>query len=123
MQAVVKTRHIEIMVKGNNVPPKILSVLKKEYGKKLHITEDNEEELINVFETDWYKSIKKTITPGFNLKLYRGMKKITQEELGKILGNIPKQHVSNMEKGIRPISLNTAKKLSKIFNVSVEKFI
>ncbi len=33
MQAVVKTRHIEIMVKGNNVPRKILSVLKKEYGK------------------------------------------------------------------------------------------
>ena len=123
MQAVVKTRHIEIMVKGNNVPPKILSVLKKEYGKKLHIIDENEEELVNVFETDWYKNIKKTITPGFNLKLYRGMKKMTQEELGKLLGNTPKQHISNMEKGIRPISLNMAKKLSKIFGVSVEKFV
>ncbi|MBK8397261.1 MAG: helix-turn-helix transcriptional regulator [Leptospiraceae bacterium] len=114
MQAVVKTRHIEITVKGNYLPPKILSVLKKEYGNKLHITEDKEEELVNVFETDWYRNIKKTITPGFNLKLYRGMKKLTQEELGKLLGNIPKQHISNMEKGIRPIILNTGKSLPRI---------
>jgi DNA-binding XRE family transcriptional regulator len=123
MQAVVKMRHIEITVKGSNVPSKILSLLKKEYGKNLHITEDKDEELLNVFNTDWYKNIKKTITPGFNLKLYRGMKKLTQAELGELLGNTPKQHISNMEKGIRPISLNTAKKLAKIFNVSVEKFI
>jgi len=38
-------------------------------------------------------------------------------------GKIPKQHVSNMENGSRPISKVTAKKLAKIFNVSVERFI
>ena len=51
------------------------------------------------------------------------MKKMTQTELGRLLGDIPKQHISNMEKGMRPISLNIANKLSKIFSVSIEKFI
>jgi plasmid maintenance system antidote protein VapI len=39
------------------------------------------------------------------------------------LGGIPKQHISNMENGKRPISLKMAKKLSKLFNVSIERFI
>lgn len=123
MLAVVKTPHIEINIKGKDIPVNIINFLKKEYGKKLHISKENDDESIDVFQTDWYKNIKKTITPGFNLKLYREMKKITQTELGKLLGDIPKQHISNMEKNIRPISINTAKKLAKIFNVSVEKFI
>ncbi|MDF3821809.1 helix-turn-helix transcriptional regulator, partial [Leptospira sp. 96542] len=92
-------------------------------GKKLHILEENENETVDVFQTDWYKNIKKTITPGFNLRLYREREKITQTELGHLLGDIPKQHISNMEKDIRPISLKTAKNLAKIFNVSIEKFI
>ncbi|MDF3823555.1 XRE family transcriptional regulator, partial [Leptospira sp. 96542] len=71
MLAVVKTPHIEINVKGNNIPSKILTLLKEEYGKKLHILEENENETVDVFQTDWYKNIKKTITPGFNLRLYR----------------------------------------------------
>jgi DNA-binding XRE family transcriptional regulator len=119
----VKTPHIEINVKGNNIPSKILTFLKEEYGKKLHITDDNEDESVDVFQTDWYKNTKSSLTPGFNLKLYRQMKQITQSELGQLLGEIPKQHISNMEKDLRPISLKTAKKLAKIFHVSVEKFI
>lgn len=121
MLAVVKTPHIEINIKGNTIPIKILNLLKKEYGKKLILNE--EDEFVDVFQTDWYKNIKKTITPGFNLKLFRKMKKLTGIELGKLLGDIPKQHISNMENDTRPISLKTAKKLAKIFNVSVEKFI
>ena len=48
---------------------------------------------------------------------------MTQTELGKALGGIPRQHISNMENGIRPISKKTALKLVKLFDVSVEKFI
>jgi hypothetical protein len=32
MQAVVKTPHIEISVKGTEIPPKLIKVLKEEYG-------------------------------------------------------------------------------------------
>ena len=54
MQAVVKTPHIEITIKGD-IPSKILSLLKKEYGKKVHIT--NDDEYIDIIETDWYKKM------------------------------------------------------------------
>ena len=80
-------------------------------------------ELVDVFETDWYKSIKSKTKPGDNMKIYREIHKLTQEKLGGLLGGIPRQHVSNMERGTRSISLKTAKQLSKIFKVSPEKFI
>jgi len=121
MQAVVKTSHIEISIKGD-IPQNILNMLKEEYGKKVHIT-DEDDEYVNIFETDWYKKIKGEKKPGDNMKIYRKIHKMTQQKLGKLLGDIPKQHISNMENGIRPISKDTAKKLAKIFNVSVDRFI
>ena len=78
---------------------------------------------MNIFETDWYKGIKRKITPGRNLRIYRQNKAMTQIELGKALGGLPRQHVSNMEKGTRPISKKMAIRLAEIFDVSVEKFI
>jgi DNA-binding XRE family transcriptional regulator len=122
MQAVVKTPRIEIKIKGD-IPSKIISLLKEEYGKKVHITKDADDEYVDIVETDWYKKIKAEKTPGDNMKIYRKIHKITQEKLGELLGGIPKQHVSNMENGSRPISKITAKKLAKIFDVSVERFI
>jgi DNA-binding XRE family transcriptional regulator len=122
MQAVVKTPLIEIKIKGS-ISKKLLTALKEEYGKKFKIIKGSDDEYVNVFESEWYKKIKSKTTPGDNMRLYRENHGLTQEKLGKMLGNIPRQHVSNMEKGARSISLNTAKKLSKLFKVSVEKFI
>ena len=122
MQAVVKTPHIEIKIKGT-IPHKILTVLEEEYGKKVKIIKDNEDEYIDIFKTGWYKKIKAETIPGDNMRIYRENHGLTQEKLGELLGGIPRQHISNMEKGIRSISKATAKKLSKLFNVSVEKFI
>ncbi len=58
-----------------------------------------------------------------NWQIYREIHGMTQEGLGRMLGNIPRQHISNMERGTRSISVNTAKKLSKIFKVPLEKFV
>ena len=122
MQAVVKTPHIDIKIKGK-IPKKVLSFLKEEYGKKVVIINDNDDEYFDVFKTDWYKKIKDNITPGDNMRIYRENHRLTQEKLGELLGGIPRQHISNMERGIRSISKNNAKNLSRIFKVSVEKFI
>ena len=122
MQAVVKTPLIEISIKGV-IPTKLLSVLKEEYGEKVKLSKDIDEEKVDIFETEWFKKIKAQITPGDNLKLYREMSRMTQEKLGEMLGGIPRQHISNMEKGIRTISIKTAHKLSQLFKVSAEKFI
>jgi transcriptional regulator with XRE-family HTH domain len=48
---------------------------------------------------------------------------MTQAELGKKLGDLPRQHISNMERGSRGISKEIAKKLSHIFNVPIDRFI
>jgi DNA-binding XRE family transcriptional regulator len=122
MQVHVKMPHIKIDIKGE-ISKRHLSLLKKEYGKNVRLINTEEDEVVDVFKTDWYKNIKSQMTPGNNLKVYRMNRGLTQEHLGEILGGIPKQHISNMENGKRPISLKMAKNLSKIFKVSVEKFI
>jgi hypothetical protein len=63
MQAVVKTPHIEINIKGN-ISKQLITLLKKEYGKKLRFTGQEDNELMNVFETDWYKKVKSETSPG-----------------------------------------------------------
>ena len=122
MLAVVKTPLIRIHIKGQ-IPKQIVTVLKQEYGDKMKLTEEDDDELVDVFQTDWYKRVNKGLTPGKNLKIYRQNMHITQEQLGIKLGDVPKQFISNMENGIRPISKKTALKLAKIFKVSVAKFI
>ena len=122
MQAHVKTPLIEIDIKGK-VHPKVISVLKEIYGKKLELIKDGDDEYVDAFKTDWFKKAKKRLTPANNIKIYREIHKMTQEELGKKLGGISRQNISHMERGIRPISKINAKKLAKIFEVSVENFI
>lgn len=66
---------------------------------------------------------KAKLSPGKNLRIYRQNKGMTQKELGGLLGGVPRQHISNMEKGTRSISKKVALKLAEIFIVTVEKFI
>ena len=122
MQAVVKTPHIKIKIQGR-ISNRLLSVLKEEYGPEVRVISEADDEKVNVFETDWYKRIKRRMSPGQNLRVYRQDKGMTQIELGKRLGGLPRQNISNMEKGLRPISKKMALKLAELFDVSVEKFI
>jgi DNA-binding XRE family transcriptional regulator len=122
MLAVVKTPHTNIRIKGR-IPPKLIDLLQDEYGKAVQITPEADDEKVDAFQTDWYKSIKKELTPGTYMKVFRQNKRMTQDDLGKALGGFPRQHISNMENGSRPISKKTAIKLAKLFDVSVSKFI
>jgi len=122
MLAVVKTPRIKIEIKGK-ISKRLLDVLKEEFGSEVQIIPDEEDEKLDIFETEWYKNIKEKLTPGRNMRIYRQDRGMTQKELGELLGGIPRQHISNIERGIRPISKKVALKLSKIFNTSVDKFI
>ena len=122
MQAVVKTPRIEINIKGE-IPGKLMTVLEEEFGEQVELLEENDEEKVDVFETDWYRSIESGTTPGDNLRIYRENHGLTQARLGEMLGGVPRQHISNMERRVRSISLKTARKLAKLFKVSPEKFI
>jgi DNA-binding XRE family transcriptional regulator len=122
MQAVVKTPHIEINITGD-IPPKLLSVLEEEYGENVQLSEESDDDIVDIFETDWYREIKSKITPGDTLKIYRQNHGLTQAQLGEMLGGVPRQQISNLERGYRAISIKTARKLAEIFKVSPEKFV
>ena len=122
MQAVVKTPRIEINIKGD-IPEKLLSLLEEEYGEQIQLLDDSEDETVDIFATEWYRDIKSRTSPGDNLRIYRQNRGWTQAKLGEMLGGIPRQHISNMERQARSISLKTARKLGQLFEVSPEKFI
>jgi len=122
MLAVVKTPLTDIRIKGR-IPNRLLDLLAAEYGKNLQLTGEADEELVDVFQTEWYRSTKKGMTPGTYLKIYRENKEMTQAQLGAALGGLPRQHISNMEHDLRPISKKNALKLARLFEVSVERFI
>lgn len=92
MQAVVKTPHTEIIINGI-VSTGILEALRQEYGNDLKIIE--EDQAVNVFETEWYRTVKANMKPGDYVRICREKKGWTQTELGMMLGGIPRQHVSN----------------------------
>ncbi len=121
MQALVKTHRTNIHIQGD-IPPRVLDVLRSEYGGKLKIYE-GEDEYVELTETDWYNEIKAKSTPGDAMRIYRDNQQLTQAQLGEKLGNVPRQIISNMERGKRSISLATAKKLSVIFNVPASRFL
>lgn len=121
MQARVKTPRTSIHIQGE-IPSRILEMLRSEYGSELKIYE-GDEEYVEVAESDWYKEMAEITTPGDAMRIYRKNHQLTQEQLGKKLGNVPRQIVSNMERGKRSISLPTAKKLSVIFNVPASRFL
>ena len=122
MQAVVKSPHIELKIKGE-ISPKLIAVLEEEFGPELQLEQDQDDEVLDIFEMDWYTQIKSKMTPGDNLKIYRENRGWTQAQLGEMLDSMPRQHISNMERGTRSISKKTARRLAQIFKVPTGKFI
>ena len=122
MQAVVKTSHIELKIKGE-ISPKLIAVLEEEFGPELQLEQEQDDEVLDIFETDWYTQIRSRMTPGDNLKIYRENRGWTQTQLGEMIDSLPRQHISNMERGTRSISKKTARRLAQIFKVPTSKFI
>jgi DNA-binding XRE family transcriptional regulator len=123
MQAVVKTPRIKISIKGTAIPPKLLVVLREEYGEDLKVVENDGKTLVNVVDTEWYKKTKAKMTPGDYLRIYRENRGLTQSKLGEILGGIPRQHISNMERGHRQISLKNARILARKLGIPLENLL
>ncbi len=121
MQALVKTPRTDIRIQGE-IPPRLLDVLRSEYGTKLRICEGNDE-CVEVTKTEWYKEIKAAASAGDVMRIYRKNRQMTQAQLSEQLGGLPRQTVSNMECGKWAVSLATAKKLAAIFNVPASRFL
>ena len=122
MQAVAKTPRIDVRITGE-ISEKLLKTLADECGDDLVIITDQDEEFVDAQETDWYREAKDELTPGESLRIYRQNAGLTQEALGKMLGDLPRQHISNMENNSRAISLDMAKKLAKLLHTSPTRFL
>ena len=104
-----------------SVPKKVIDFLKTEFGTS-NVKVENEEELIDPFEEDWYKETMSRLTPGKNLRFYRKQKKMTQQSLAKEIGT-SKQAICAMENDTRPISKKNAKLFAALFGTSPSRFI
>lgn len=119
MLAVVKTPRINIRLEGD-IPEPILKAIRAEYGKKLEIKE--QEETVPLSEWPWYQKMKKSMTPGKNLRVYRDNASLTQEQLGAKVG-VSRKYISDLENGHRNISKDLAKKFMNLFKVPIDRFI
>ena len=62
------------------------------------MTDEDPADAVDVFRTDWYRSIKASMGPGDTLWVYRKNRSLSQAQLGTLLGGVPRQHISNMER-------------------------
>ena len=120
MLVVVNQPHINDFTIQGTIPGKDLRFLKKHFGESLTVKYDDD--LVDFHDADRFKEVEPELAPASNLAFYRKLMKMTQAELGEKLG-ASKQVFSDMEHGRRSISKAMAKELSKIFDVSVERFI
>ena len=122
MLVAVKTPRIELHMKGD-IPERVLLFLEEEYGVSLRPTTDDGEEAVNALETDWYKRTMAAMTPGKALRIYRENAGLTQTALGERMGGVPRQHISNMENGKRPIGKESAKRLAAALHTDYRVFL
>lgn len=124
MLAVVKkprTREKIFEVRGA-IPPDVVKFLKNRFGDGLVLVEDGEDP-VDITQTAWYKKQRSRMTPGKTMKVYRQRDKLSQAELGRRLGGLSIQKISDIENGRRGVSKELAKKLADVFSSSVDKFL
>lgn len=123
MWAVVKkhlSEEILFEIKGD-IPFKVTAYLAKEFGQDFEIRE-NDEYLINIFDTDWYREISMLVTPGDALKIYRENFKFTYMELCSAIGKFTENQIYDMENSRCDISEETAETFSRVFGVPTDRF-
>ncbi len=83
--------------------------------------EEDDDEAVPVEETDWYREISARMTPGDTVKAGRSLRGWTQKTLAGKLG-VSVQNVSEMERGVRPVSRKMASRLGEVFGMAPSDF-
>ena len=118
----VRTDLIYVQIHGE-IPDTLLKCLQAEYGRRLILHCECGEYWHNVLDAPLYESKPQEMDPGAWLRFFRQDRGLSQAQLGRNLGDVSRQNISNMEYGRRPISRRMAMRLSAYFGVSVDKFI
>ena len=122
MQAVEETHRTKtpgILLRFRpRTPARIIRRIAQEYGNYL----EKDDETVDPFATEWYRSITEKTTPGDRLNTERFKTSMTQVKLSELTG-IPQHHISEMEHGKRPIGRETARKFAKVFKTDYRYFL
>ena len=117
MQAVVEAppmqstdKPVSFRIEGDNIPKPVLAFLIALFPDYVRI--DDDEELVAVEDTEWYKETEVRMTPAKTLKIMWTNAGLTQQQLADKIG-IAKQNYNSLERGARPISMLMARKLAK----------
>ncbi len=110
---------VSFRVEGKNIPKAVLVFLDALFPD--HVRIDDDEDLVAVEDTDWYKKAKAKMTPAKALKIMRTNAGLTQKQLAEKIG-IAKQNYNSLERGARPISMMMAKKLADALGTSYTMF-
>ena len=122
MLAVVKAPHIRNKLTLYGVTEKFADWLRCN-GCSVAI-KDNDDDVVNVKDTQQYKETVSTITPGDALATLRHRDGLSQSELAKKLGpTITNKNISDMEHNRRAISKEMAKNISTLFKVPIDRFM
>jgi len=116
----LRTNRVSFRVKGD-IPRRLMKFLRDEFGKHLTIVEENE--TVDITKTDWYLQKKETSSPGKTVRVLRKRDRLTQAELGQMLGGLSVQKISDIEHDRRGISKTLAMKLAAVFGSPVERFL
>ena len=84
---------------------------------------DDQDEAVDVFQSDWYRDTGKGITPGDVIRVYRENRGMTQAELGRRLGGMARQGISAMERGRRGVSAATAEAIGDVLGISAGRIL
>ena len=118
MLVVEKRHHIKVEINGEGVD-EVINILKTNLPK---IQVSDEDEYVNIADTEFWKESEKHMTPGKALWVYRDNAGLTLTKLAEMTG-IAKSHLSAMEHGKRAIGVKTAKKLGETLKCNYKRFL
>ncbi len=114
--------NLRVQVRGKKKAEKLIALLRDEYRAHVEVVEDNDDELVSAFETEWYRQVSAEMTTGDMLRIRRENVGLSQAKLGDIIGS-NRQNISNMENGKRSIGKETAKKLAAALGTDYRAFL
>jgi len=127
MQALVKVPHMlengrmgEFRITGD-VPAFYIDLTRRLFPKAKEMTDDDDE-LINIRDSEWFKEAEKKTTPGLSLRALRTLRNMRSGVLAKKIGVRPQQ-ITDMEKGRTPIGKKMAMRLGEALDMDYKHFL
>lgn len=117
MLAVVKAPHTELSIQGENAEA-ILNWIRRKFPVEVVVPavprEEDGEETVNVFETDWYRENRHLKLMGYRLTHGMSQKKLAEKS------GIAQSLISQYENGRRKLTLRAAIKLGRALGEAPE---